>query len=247
MSCLRRLELKLSYVNPTTIGDDRRPLAGAGDIVPLPKLMQLVFTGYTIYLEALLVALAASSLQYLETKLTGGTGLFPIPHLCKIICDSDNQFNWVHFDFSYSGFTFTAGKCSGSVHAKPFTITHDGDISLEEMGNKLCGPLSTVEELVVGRGYRYRPRVQWHRFFDYVQQVKFVQVPSEVALYFAPLFQLDGQEQAIGILPVLEQIKVQMYRPLIESGDQYAPIRDAFEPIIAARKQMGRHIFLSWE
>ena len=34
MSCLRRLVLKLSYVYSTTIGDDRRPLAGAGDIVP---------------------------------------------------------------------------------------------------------------------------------------------------------------------------------------------------------------------
>jgi hypothetical protein len=62
MSCLCRLELKMRY-HRATISNGRRPPAGAGDIVPLSKLMQLVFAGGTIYLEALLAALAAPSLQ----------------------------------------------------------------------------------------------------------------------------------------------------------------------------------------
>ena len=48
MSCLRSLVLKLSYVNNPTIGDGRRPPAGTGDIVPLPKLTQLHFDGHAI-------------------------------------------------------------------------------------------------------------------------------------------------------------------------------------------------------
>ena len=137
---------------------------------------------------------------------------------------------------------------------EPFAITHEGDISLEEMGNKLSGPLSTVEKLVVGWDVVIGPlllhRVQWCRFFDHVRQVKFIRVPSEVALDVAQFFQLDGQEPAMDLLPALEEVQVQMtHGTSIGSGDQYAPIRNAFAPIIAARKQMGRHIpvILSWE
>ena len=82
--------------------------------------------------------------------------------------------------------------------------------------------------------------------------MKSIQVSSELALDVARFFQLDGQEPAMDLLPALEQVKVQMtHRPPIGSSDQYTPIRDAirdaFEPIIAARKHMGRYIILSWE
>ena len=70
------------------------------------------------------------------------------------------------------------------------------------MGNKLSGPLSTVEELVVGPWFTHRG--QWLRFFDYVKQVKFIQVPSEVALDLAQFFQPYGQEPAMDLLPALE-------------------------------------------
>jgi len=98
-----------------------------------------------------------------------------------------------------------------------------------------------VEELVVGfGGARFTHRLQWRRFFGHLQQVRFVQVPSEVALDVAHSFQLDGQEPAVDLLPALEQVEVHM------THHQYVPLRDPFEPLIAARKQVGRPIRLSW-
>ena len=136
--------------------------------------MQFVFAGHAIYVEALLVALAAPSLQYLEANLSGATDHpFPIPQLYRFICDTDKHFNWVRFNFSFLGAMFTAGTCSGSVHVKPFAITYDF-ILFEEIGNKLSGPLYTVEELVVGCDIGVGPwfvrHVQWSRFFNHVQR-----------------------------------------------------------------------------
>ncbi len=116
----------------------------------------------------------------------------------------------------------------------------------------LSGPLSTVEELVVGWDVSMSTQqhhIQWRGFFNHIRQVKSVQVPSEVALGVAHSFQLDGQEPALDILPALKQVKVHMtYLSPIElnRNDQYASIRDAFEPLIAARQQAGRPIRLSW-
>jgi hypothetical protein len=173
MSCLCRLELKMRY-HRATISNGRRPPAGAGDIVPLSKLMQLVFAGGTIYLEALLAALAAPSLQHLDAEVGGATDAFPIPHLCRFICGTDNQLNIVHMDFLHSQFKFTAEARPQSVHAQPYRIvfTFREPFSLEEMGNRLSGPLSAVEELVVGGGPWFIDHVQWRRFFDHFQRVK---------------------------------------------------------------------------
>jgi hypothetical protein len=47
------------------------------------------------------------------------------------------------------------------------------------------------------------------------------------------------------LLPALEQVKVEA-TPITPSGsDRHSSIRDAFEPLIAARKQLGRPIILS--
>jgi hypothetical protein len=65
MSCLRRLELNLSYQE---YFDDDLPLAG--DVVPvtLSKLTHIIFRGFRIYLQALVVGLAAPSLQRLAVE-----------------------------------------------------------------------------------------------------------------------------------------------------------------------------------
>jgi hypothetical protein len=42
------------------------------------------------------------------------------------------------------------------------------------------------------------------------------------------------------LLPTLEQVRVHM------THRKYVLIRDAFQPLIAARKQVGRPITLSW-
>ena len=240
MSCLRRLVLGLMALPRTRFSDIPRPPAHTGDIVPLPDLTQLVFNGHHIYLEALVAVLAAPSLQHLDVRLVDDT--FPIPHLCRLICDTDNHFGLVRLDFVDFELLFTAETRSKSVHAQPFRISIRGRISLEEIGNRLYGPLGTVEELVIRCIYEHRG-VQWRGFFNHTRQVKVLQVSSQMALEVVHSFQQNGQEPAMDILPDLEQINMDMaywHPPHVA-----IPGPDVFEPLIAARKKVGRPITLS--
>jgi hypothetical protein len=109
MSCLRHLELDLVH----TIISDPPPPASTGDVVPLSKLTHIIFRGHRSYLEALMVGLAAPSLRFLDADLSGSShGLFPIPHLCKFISDTECQFTAIRLVFSNWTLKFYAGTDS---------------------------------------------------------------------------------------------------------------------------------------
>ena len=253
LSCLRRLELRLMYSSHqyvNMISDSPRPPASTRDIVPLPNLIRLVLSGHRIYLETLMVVLATPSLQYLNAELIDATHTFPIPHLCRLIRDTDHQFRLVRLDFSDFQLRLTAETHSESVHAQPFRISIPEPISLEEIGKRLAGPLATVEELdirwtITGEHFG----VQWRQFFNHLRQVKVLQVPWQVALDVARSFQQNGQETDMDLLPDLEQINMGMAHwhppPRGPSSKDHVDIPDAFEPLIAARKRAGRPITLS--
>ncbi|KAH9042861.1 hypothetical protein EDB84DRAFT_1472773 [Lactarius hengduanensis] len=256
MSCLRRLELDLDF-EPSD--SDPPPPDNTGDVIPLSKLTHLIFKGYKLYLLALVDGLVAPSLQHLEATLHDQSrsfstifhhdqsrNLFPIPHLCKLICDTDCQFTTVHLGLSHFRFRFYAGTGSKSVDDQPFKIiTHEPD-SLEQVGQELSGPLSTVEELIIAWDvYRWLTETyiqtdKWRGFCYHVPQVKVVQVPVEVALDIARCFK---QEPSLDLLPVLERIEV---HSMADFDELYVPICEAFEPFISARKREGRPISLSW-
>ena len=246
MPCLRRLELGVSYplFYQALMGDGHTPLlpSPTGDIVPLPNLMELVLTGEHIYLEALVATLAAPSLRYLNADFTDATHRVHIPHLCRLICDAEHQFRLVHMDFSNYELRITAETHSKSVHAQPFRISIPGPRSLEEIGNMLSGPLATVEKLVIrwnGDGHHI---AQWRGVLNHTRQVKLLQVSWQVARDVAKSFQQDDQEPDVSLLPTLEQVKMDMsrFRP-----QEQGAIPDAFGPLIAAWKKMGRPITLS--
>ncbi len=254
MSCLRHLELNLRYRYDT--GDtDPPPPAYAGDVVPLSKLTDIIFTGHSSYLQAIVIGLAAPSLQHLNAELRDlceSDTFFPIPHLCKFIRDTECQFTAVRLRLSPWEFSFWAGTGSQSVYDHPFRITFPMPVSLEQMGQELPGPLSTVEELIITwvdepwetelEGWVQTD--QWRGFFYHVQQVKVVHVPAEVALNVAHSFQQGGGEPVLDLLPTLEQIEV---LSAVGRDDLYVSACDAFEPLIAARQREGRPIRLSMD
>jgi hypothetical protein len=210
LSCLRRLELRLpsplQYAN--IISDSPRPPTSTRDIVPLPNLIRLVLSGHRIYLETLMAVLAAPSIQYLYAELIGATHAFPISHLCRLICDADHQFRLVRLEFWDCQLGFTAETHSKSVHAQPFRIFIPVPISLEEIGNRLAGPLSTVEELVIRWKITGENRgVQWRGFFNHLRQVKVLQVSWQVALDVAHSFQQNDQDITMDLLPDLELVR----------------------------------------
>jgi hypothetical protein len=254
MSRLRRLELNLLYQLSSLISNP--PLfTGTGDVVPLSELTHLIFTGQRTYLEALVVVLAAPSLQHLDAKLYGQSeSAFPIPHLCKLIRSSECQFTTIRLVSSRSKLKFYAGTGSESINDLHFRIIIPEPVSLQQIGQELSGPFSTVEGLTITLDEPWIREtqgpslmVQWREFFHHVPQVKMVLVPAEEAHNVSHAFQQNGQEPAMGLLPALEKVKVDMrYRPHIASSrsDLYASIRDSFEPLIAAREQVGRPVTL---
>ena len=256
MSCLRRLELKLnfSYLFMTITPITPPPPASTGD-VPLSNLTDIIFMGPSSYLQMLVAGLAAPSLQHLDAEVcdTGSPPIPPIPHLCKFICDTQCQFLVVRL-----GLDLLRGKLKFSAETRSksdlFRITIPDPVSesLEEVGNILSGPLSTVEEFFfdVPPSPSTTPRpIRWRGFFNHIQQAKFVQVPSQAVLDVAHSFQLDGRGPVLDLLPALEQVKVHLtYLPPTGTNrhDQNVSICHAFEPLIAARKQVGCPIILSW-
>jgi hypothetical protein len=253
MSCLRRLELRLTYLpwHHGILSNSPRPPAFTGDIVPLPNLMQFVFTGPHIYLEALAVVLTAPSLQHLDTEVTDEPDSFPLPQLCRFICNTDNQFNLVRLDLSTSQLRFTAETRSKSVYAQTFRIIVPRHIWSGEIGIRLSGPLATVEELViVWSTARDRRGIQWGGFFNHLPQVKVLQVPWQLALGVAHSFQQDGQEPTMDLLPALEQVNMDMdmtqFLPPSLRRNSQDQVTNAFKSLIAARKKVGRSIMLSF-
>ncbi len=99
MSCLRRLELKLSFRAFNITPNSLPPPASAGDVVPLSRLTDLIFMGPGQYLQMLVVRLAAPSPQHLDAELWGSP-ISSISHLCKFICGTECQFIAVRLDFS---------------------------------------------------------------------------------------------------------------------------------------------------
>jgi hypothetical protein len=255
MSCLRRLELYLNY-SPYPLElyfDPDPPASTSAEVVdPLPKLTHLIFRGHRPHLQELVVGLVAPSLQHLDAELSGPSeSAFPIPHLCKFICNSKFQFTAIRWVFSGSKIQFHAGTSSESIDYVPFRIIIPEPVSLEQTGKELSEPFSTVEEITITSDGQWfgglrgpRNADQFRGFFYHVPQAKMVQVPAEEALKVAHSFQQDGQQPAMDLLPALEQVKVDM-RGLPQKASN-AFIRDYFEPLIVAWKRVGRPIILSW-
>jgi len=251
MSCLRRLELDLQYRHSTRYSNPPPPPTSAGDVVPLSKLTHLIFKGHRLYLQPLVVGLAAPSLRHLDAELFGASlHFFPIPHLCKFIRDTECQFTAVRLGLSSQTLRFCAGTGSQSIDDRPFRITIPKPVSLEQMGQELSGPLSTVEELIIARGRDVGlwftggsvQTDQWRGFYYHVPQVKMLRIPAKVALKVVRLFQQDGREPVLDVLPALERVEV---FSIAGRDNLYESICDAFKPIITARQRVGRPIMLS--
>jgi hypothetical protein len=254
MSCLRRLKLKLeSYDWVIAASPNPSPPKSVEDVVSLSKLTDFIFSGYGSYLQILVTGLAAPSLQRLDAKYYSDA-TSPLPQLCKFICNSRRQFKTLRLDLSNWNVKFSAETCSKFNHAQPaFMIAIPKPIPWENIGQMLSGQLSTVEELVIGSsfpGFVQTPHnIPWHALFNRIPQVRIVQVHYTAALAVALAFRVqpDGQGPALDLLPSLEQVEVQFPLEILGSArdNLYLPIRDAFEPLIAARQQVGHIIVVN--
>ncbi|KAH9173329.1 hypothetical protein EDB89DRAFT_1959217 [Lactarius sanguifluus] len=241
MSCLRRLELILDC-GFSCSDSDPPPPPSTGDVVPPSKLTHLIFDGCRSYFQALVVGLAAPSLQHLDAGLCCGQS-------SSSYVTQDVQFTVIHLGLSDFELRFYAGTSIQSADDQPFKIILSEPDSLEQVCQELSGPLSTVEELIIAWDvHRWHTEShiqtdQWRGFCYRVPQVKVVQVPVKAALDVARSFQKDGGEPVLDLLPSLERIEVHS-----RVGLEYVTVSicRAFESLISARKRAGQPIRLSW-
>ena len=244
LSCLRRLELMLNNIYHDIIIIPYHLPSPARDVVRLTKLTDLIVIGHAPYVEMIVAGLATPSLQHLDAEFWDGCPFFPIPNLCKFICDTECQLRAVRLDFTWFNVKFSAETCSESDHAQTFRITLPESFSLESFCNTLSGPLSTVEEFTVGWVAAARPSTQedhipWRLFFNHMPNVKTVRLTSEVPFHVAHSILLDSEERALDLLPALEYVKLE----ITPTHWQDASIRAAYEKLVAPRQ---RPITLSW-
>jgi hypothetical protein len=153
MSCLRRLELKFLVWDRVIAASPPLPTT-ARDVVPLPRLTDFIFRGDSSYLQILATRLVAPSLQHLHAAYYGEDASPLLPQLCKFICYSKCHFKTILL-YLVDGFVkFGAETSFKSDHAEPaFWISIPAPTPWERIGQMLSGPLSTVEELIVGWGF----------------------------------------------------------------------------------------------
>ena len=249
LSHLHHLELDLS--SQSRVYNFIPPLPSVtGDVVPWSKLTHLIFKGHILSLESLVVGLAAPSLQHLTAQLYGAPPphIFPIPHLCKFICDAECHFTAVCLSLSSaSAHNFCAGTVSQSIDEEPFiNISLPSRISFKKIGQELSGPLSTVEELNIKRDvcpWELVPNIQpdeLRGFFYYLPQLKVVQIPVRMAYHVTHSFQQDNLED---LLPALQQVKFE--RCARRDGDVKF-VCNNFGPLMAARERAGHPIGLDF-
>ena len=179
MSCLRHLDLTLIYHFGTIIPSPP-PLAGTGDVISLSKLTHLIFRGHRLHFQALVAGFVDPSLRHLDVSLSGPFhGLFPIPHLGRLIRDTECHFSAVRLVFSRRKLEFYTRTGSQSVDEPLFRIIIHEDVSLEQMGRELSEPLSTVEDLIVALDeppFRvHHAPSQWRGLFYRLPRVKHIQ------------------------------------------------------------------------
>ncbi|KAN0137177.1 hypothetical protein V8E53_005174 [Lactarius tabidus] len=258
LSHLRRLELNLSYQSCAPCFFPPLPaITGASS-----NLTHLIFTGHILSLESLVIGFAATSLQHLTAELYYQSPhvrpidlyqpphTFPIPRLCKLICDAEWHFTVVCLSLSLSSaFKFYAGTDSRSVTDRAFNISLPERVSFKQMGQELSGPLSTVEELIITRDVSPGckepsiPPDQWRGFFYHLPQLKVVRIPVRMTSDIAHSFQQDDLEPSLGLLPALQRVGIERCP---KSGRKVV-VQDACRalgPLMAARERAGRPIGL---
>ena len=264
MSCLRYLKL-MAVCGHLTVPIISAPLptsAQAGDIISLLKLTDFIFTGPCSIFHMLVVRLAPPSLQHLDARVCCWFPRYSsIPPLPKFICETESQFIAVRLALLPLQLEFSV-ETSKYDHARSFRILFprpiDAVVLLEKIGDRLSGPSSTVEEVVIEWHVDWSTeeghRIQWQGFFNHLQRVKMVQLPFEEVLNFAHSFQKGGH---LTLLPALKQIKVHMIDRNRKDKFKFSChalkpfiarllVLRAFKPLFAARKQVGHPIALSW-
>ena len=245
MPCLRWLALRLREGNPPA--NIQAPSMKPETVVPLSKLKFFHFHGRRAFFEVLLAGLAAPSLQAFDIELLDYNNIPPICHLGRFITEiealaEDYAFRVVcSFSFDHLFSLSLATRSERIDDPEPHFKFYSRDII--QIGNALSPKLAAVEELFLDSvsARHTSGSTPWRRFLELFHSVKILSVDQIIALDVVHSLQQEPGMSAV-VLPSLEELR------LCSKSSSYMTRSNlvAFKPFVAARKQAGRPVKLSW-
>jgi hypothetical protein len=240
MPCLRRLQLwVLDRSSPIPVFNMR-----ATDVVPLPKLTHFRFSGYTAWFEALAAGLAAPFLQDLYISLVDDSPT--LPHLSRFIGDVEGVFPTIRVSIMICGLQIIMLTHSHNEHRRSITVRSEFRWPVQ-IGMAFGTRLTTAERLRFHscreNGFGQDP-ISWRGFLEQFHNVKVLEVESISLVDVARFLLQYSEEPPLHLLPALEEIQLYSSRGDVSAIEHKVP--SALSPFIAARKQAGHPVRISW-
>ena len=250
MPCLCRLRLHASSLT-TRISVFN---ISAADVVPLPRLTHLQYTGSTPCFEALAAGLAAPSLRDLEIKLNDHSSTFP--HLSRFIEDVEGLFFAVRVDITSGPPQFSMLTHSHSIDEPPRKIAiQNGTTYSVQIGTAFGAKLTTAEQLFFQRPWTsymgrdpwfHKDAIAWRELFKQFHNVKILRVGRDLLLDVARFLFLNSGGPPV-LLPSLEEIELRLAAPALPISDiEREEVLSNLNVFIAARQRVGRPVRISW-
>jgi hypothetical protein len=147
MPLLRRLELDMWYLYPSTTITNTKPSITKENIVRLSKLTYLRLSGHGDHLEGLLAGLVAPSLQDFHARVGYINLTFPFLRLARFISATERSVSAVDVTFTSRDLHISMLH---SINSLSFRLeVPDTMVSTARMSSTLSATLNTVEDLLL--------------------------------------------------------------------------------------------------
>ena len=255
MPCLRRLDLSISSSSSSS-SSSALPSSTPKNIVPLSRLTGFHYSGYSLFVDALVAGLSAPSLLDVDIQFFDDSP--PIAHLPRFINEIEEQYHACRVTFQEWDFRFLLqtqseyiNDCKPRFKLGPFP--RHSEVSTIRMSGVLSAKLTTVEKLRVTflrtASNFWENLIPWREFLQHFPRLK--EILTEGANNYCiarvlPQDLEDPDDNELAFLPALEEIELGIDLSLTDES-QLGPELAAFQPFVSARQQTGRpvKVFLS--
>jgi hypothetical protein len=241
-----KLELRGSYF----LSGTRSRLSSMTKDVLLPMLNFLCFTGDIIQFEALMVRLAAPSLQELRISLHRPySAMSHCPNLSKFVSNIGESFSCAQLNTSREGISLFM-----STHSHPhFKIIINPVTLNEHIDAVFSASLATVEDVFLTSSFLHvtvNHVSPLCRFLAYFRNAKTLRISHGIESEVLDVIQQGDEQFSLNIFPALEEIELNatMYpgSPTQFDEDRRAAVLDLFKPLVDAQQENGHTVNVHW-
>jgi hypothetical protein len=241
-----KLELRGSFVSSGT----RWRLSSMTKDVLLPMLNFLCFTGDIIQFEALMVRLAAPSLQELRISLHRPySAMSHCPYLSKFVSNIGPSFSCAQLNTSREGINI-----SMLTHSHPFFKIIMNPITLKEhIDAVFSATLATVEDVFLTSSFlrvTMDHALYLRIFLAHFHGARTLRISPGIEPKVLDVIRQDDEPFSLNILPALEEIELNATMhpdsPTQIDEDRRATVLDLFKPLVDAQQEKGHTVNVHW-